>query len=227
MLREAMPGLLQAARGVRRPARMVAESPGKQATLRRGARFAPTDAPVVVFGAVSPVDVRVVCATHRDLSARVAAGQFRQDLFYRLKVLALTVPPLRKRPEDVLPLACEFLASERTSAKCFSASAQQLLLAHPWPGNVRELQNAVRHGAALATGSEVRDDDLPDELLARGDPALDEPISLEEAERRHILSVLDSCGGSQARAAVALGIGRNTLWRKLLRYGSCTDATAC
>jgi len=319
-------GLTPTVRGVRRPARVVADSASMQAALQRAARFAPTDAPVVVLGetgsgkevlariihhnseradkpfvavnvAALPaelleselfghargaftganrahpglfaeaaegtlfldeiaempvalqakllralqdgeirrvgdsrsfaVDVRIVCATHRDLAARVAAGQFREDLYYRLKVLSITVPPLRQRREDILPLAQDFLAMERTRARRFSAGARSSLLSHSWPGNVRELQNAVRHGAALATGVEVLDEDLPDELHRSTAPEARELISLEEAERRHILSVLDACGGSQARAAQTLGIGRNTLWRKLRRYGSCTESPAC
>jgi DNA-binding NtrC family response regulator len=169
------------------------------------------------------VDVRIVCATHRDLSERVRAGAFREDLFYRLKVLAVRVPPLRERREDVLPLARRLLAEERAGLRGFTAAATKRLLAYAWPGNVRELQNAVKHGAALAAGSEVGADDLPEELArdrhdlpaARSDAPSPVLRSLAEVEREHITRVLDACGGSPSEAARVLGVARNTLWRKL------------
>jgi DNA-binding NtrC family response regulator len=140
-------------------------------------------------------------------------------------VLTLRVPPLRVRREDVLPLATQFLRQEARPLRGFTKGAQRRLLAHTWPGNVRELQNAVRHGAALAIGNEVRAEDLPEELLAAGAPspagvdvAPDALPTLAEVERAHVLRVLDACGGSQAQAARALGIARNTLWRKLRAY---------
>ncbi|MCB1155810.1 sigma-54-dependent Fis family transcriptional regulator, partial [bacterium] len=117
------------------------------------------------------VEVRVVSATHRDLASRVREGVFREDLYYRLKVLALEMPPLRERGDDILLLACQFLAEEGTQARGFTAAAKRRLLDYAWPGNVRELQNAVKHGAALATGAEVRDDDLPDALKPSSAPA--------------------------------------------------------
>ncbi|MCU0659559.1 MAG: sigma 54-interacting transcriptional regulator, partial [Polyangiaceae bacterium] len=190
------------------------------------------------------VDVRIVCATHRDLACLVQQGTFREDLFYRLKVLTIRVPSLRERPEDVLPLARHFLVQEPTEAAGFSPEARALLQRYPWPGNVRELQNAVKHGAALATGPEVQQDDLPEELLVedvhapkrevrpsrerevrlppecedgrpRGPDDRGRLRSLAEVEQEHILRVLDACGGSQTEAARVLGVGRNTLWRKL------------
>jgi len=171
------------------------------------------------------VDVRIVCATHRDLAARVRDGAFRQDLFYRLKVLAVHVPPLRERRDDILPLASRLLAEERTRARGFTDAAQARLVGYAWPGNVRELQSAVKHGAALATGRVVDDADLPEELLA---PARHGAVTagggalraLADVEREHILRVLDACGGSQVEAARVLGVARNTLWRKLRAYGS-------
>ncbi len=167
------------------------------------------------------VDVRVVCATHRNLRERVASGQFREDLFYRLKVLALEVPPLRERQEDILPLARHFLTQENTSAIGFAPSAAERMLRYPWHGNVRELENVVKHGAALASGQEIVIADLPEELLtdrpapsSRAAPTT--PFrTLAEVEREHILRVLDACGGSQSEAARVLGVARNTLWRKL------------
>ncbi len=167
------------------------------------------------------VDVRFVCATHQDLERRVAAGLFREDLYYRLKVLVLRLPPLRERPEDVMPLARMFLAAEKRPGPGFGAEAERLLRAHRWPGNVRELSNVVRHAAALARGGVVEPEHLPDELREPPRPRRDRPAeeddarTLAEVERDHVLRVLERCGGSQTEAARALGIGRNTLWRKL------------
>lgn len=172
------------------------------------------------------VDVRVVCATHRDLAQRVRNGTFREDLFYRLWVLTLEVPPLRVRRDDILPLASHFLAQESDRLRGFSTTAKKRLFGYDWPGNVRELQSAVKYGAALATGHVIDDDDLPDAV--KGRPAARAPEgpssesqgvrTLAEVEREHILHVLDSCNGSQSEAARALGIARNTLWRKLRAY---------
>jgi two-component system response regulator HydG len=171
------------------------------------------------------VDVRVVCATHRDLAERVRAGAFREDLLYRLRVLTLDVPPLRARRDDILPLADRFLAEEATTVRGFTRAAKKRLLAHHWPGNVRELQNVVRHGAALATTDEVDEADLPDELTRGTGPAIPtgrprDLRSLAEVEREHILYVLDACQGSQSEAARVLGLARNTLWRKLREYAT-------
>jgi len=169
------------------------------------------------------LDVRVVCATHQALPELVRSGRFRQDLYYRLKVLSLDVPPLRQRREDILPLATQFLAQERSAADRFASDAEDALLDYDWPGNVRELENAAKHGAALASGKTVNRSDLPDDVI-RGRqgvrPAATKASfqSLAEVEREHVLSVLDACHGSMTDAAAVLGIGRNTLWRKLKRY---------
>ena len=173
-------------------------------------------------------DVRIVCATHRDLAERVRDGWFRQDLFYRLKVLSVHVPPLRERRADILPIAERLLAAEHTRARGFTAAAQHALLHYDWPGHVRELQNAVKHGVALAAGPLVDAADLPEEMLlppspasspAPAAPAATSLRSLVDVERDHIIAVLGACGGSQADAARILGIARNTLWRKLRKYG--------
>jgi len=173
------------------------------------------------------VDARVVSATHRDLAELVRRGRFREDLFYRLKVLTLRVPPLRARREDILPLARQFLRAERRGPRDFDRGACARLLEYAWPGNVRELQSAVKHGAALAAGPLVHADDLPEELVdgaGRAAPSTTLLRPLAEVEREHILRVLDACDGSQQRAAGVLGIGRNTLWRKLRGYASCNDS---
>ena len=168
----------------------------------------------------SRVDVRVLAATHRDLRAQVARGTFREDLFYRLNVFSLTLPPLRDRSEDILPIASQLLALEKGSARDFSRDAERALLEYRWPGNIRELSNAVRHGAALAMGAVVRADDLPDEVRQRHKTALTVLRPLADVEREHVLAVLDACGGNQTEAARALGLARNTLWRRLRAYAS-------
>jgi len=165
------------------------------------------------------VDVRFVAATHRDLRAQVAAGTFREDLYYRLHVLVVRVPPLRERREDVLPLARSFLRAERRPAAGFTPAAEKILLAHSWPGNVRELGNAVMHANALARGATIDREHLPEELLAPARPRPAVARTLAEVEREHVLRVLEACGGSPVEAAKVLGIGRNTLWRKLRSYG--------
>jgi two-component system response regulator HydG len=169
------------------------------------------------------VDVRIVCATHQALPDLVRSGRFRQDLYYRLKVLSLDVPPLRVRKEDILPLASQFLAQEHGSAERFAPEAEDALLRYSWPGNVRELENAVKHGAALATGRTVDRAHLPDDVVHRPDRANLESTNaslrpLAEVERCHILAVLRACNGSMTEAAAILGIARNTLWRKLKQY---------
>jgi two-component system response regulator HydG len=177
------------------------------------------------------VDVRIICATHRDLGELVKSGQFREDLFYRLKVLSLTVPPLRERRDDLLPLAHQLLREELATARGFTAEAKARLLAYSWPGNVRELQNAVKHGAALAESPEVDEQDLPSELQqdarrVEGYFAAPKPLTcrtLAEVEREHILFALEVSGGSQSEAARLLGIARNTLWRKLRSFDLTSD----
>lgn len=168
------------------------------------------------------VDARIICATHRDLAEHVRNGSFREDLFYRLRVLTLRVPPLRERREDILPLAERFVLDEGTHAR-FSRAAAHALEAHAWPGNVRELANAVKHGLALTEGLVIDLEHLPEEL-ERGTelapPTTPGPVlrSLAEVEREHVLRVVEACGGSQVEAAEVLGIGRTTLWRKLRSY---------
>lgn len=174
------------------------------------------------------VDVRVVCATHRDLARRVRDGAFREDLYYRLKVLTLELPPLRSRPEDILPLAAQFLAEEETQARGFSVAARKRLLQYSWPGNIRELQNVVKHGGALAVGAEIQEEDLPEELgpgvswasSSKRSDAREKLLSqtLAQVEAEHIRRVLDACHGSQSEAARVLGVARNTLWRRLRRF---------
>ncbi len=172
------------------------------------------------------IDVRVIAATNRDLAAMIADGSFREDLFYRLNVIEVRLPPLRERREDIPALAEHFMA--RAAGKLgreirLSAEAVERLLRYPWPGNVRELENAVERAAILTRGETVTPDDLPPHVAAAltlgPSPALPRQTSLADAERSHILTTLERVGRNQSAAAEALGIGRTTLWRKLKEYG--------
>jgi DNA-binding NtrC family response regulator len=172
-----------------------------------------------------PVDARVIAATHRDLQAEVHAARFRQDLFYRLRVVEIRVPPLRERREAILPLARNFLAeaAEKTRRKVlgFTSAAAHQLLRHAWPGNVRELENAIEHAVVLARGSRIDVEDLPVDV-GLAPPATVAPGDirpLDEVERDYILAVLRATSGNRAQAAARLGIGAATLYRKLKKYG--------
>jgi DNA-binding NtrC family response regulator len=171
-----------------------------------------------------PVDVRVVAATNRDLLAEINAARFRQDLYYRLRVVEIVVPPLRERREDILPLARLFLAAAaaRTgrNATGFTPAAAHQLLRYAWPGNVRELENVVERAVVLTTRSRIDVDDLPQEVgLAVPEPMATVDVRpLAEVERDYITSALRAVGGNRARAALKLGIGEATLYRKLKEY---------
>ena len=179
------------------------------------------------------VDVRVIAATNRDLEAAVKGGQFREDLYYRLKVIELTLPPLRDRSDDIPELANYFFNSLSqdlaTHVRSISPDAMALLEQYGWPGNVRELRNVIERSLVLAEGESLEVDDLPIELMSavRGDDDTEQPDSLpegaelEELERRHIRQVLRECGGNKKLAAERLGISRSTLYEKLRR----SDAT--
>jgi NtrC-family two-component system response regulator AlgB len=168
-------------------------------------------------------DARVVAATHRDLKASVAAGTFRDDLFYRLNVVTIRLPPLRQRREDIPKLVTAFLQSPLRSGGHkldVSVEAMAALVAYDWPGNIRELQNVLERANLLANGTVLTPDLLPEEVRAQTPPQLqgDGGESLESAERRHIASVLARHPTLDA-AAKALGIDPSTLYRKRERYG--------
>jgi two-component system, NtrC family, response regulator HydG len=172
------------------------------------------------------VDVRIIAATNRDLAAMVRARTFRKDLYYRLKVVSIEVPPLRHRREDLLPLAHAFVRRNCATYHCgpcsLSARALDRLLEYPWPGNVRELEHAMERAVVLAEGKpRIEEGDLPPEILTGGEISLsdEELLPLAELERRHILRVLAHHGGSRKETAKTLRIGTNTLWRKLRAYG--------
>ncbi len=171
------------------------------------------------------VDVRVVAATNRHLLEEVSAGRFRQDLYYRLRVIELKIPPLRERREDILPLARLLLAeaSERLERKVlsFAPEAADQLLRYGWPGNVRELSNAIERAVALCEGTRVEQDDLPEEVRSAPPSFLpgSSPRTLEDMEREYILAVLARNEGNRSRTAEQLDIGLATLYRKLKQYG--------
>jgi DNA-binding NtrC family response regulator len=177
--------------------------------------------------AAVPVDIRVIGATHRDLAEMVADGSFRQDLFYRLNVVRLVLPPLRERREDVLLLAQHFLESRRrgdAGPNGFEPDALLALAAHDWPGNVRELENVIESALALARGEKLRAADLPlpatrpaAGFAAPAAHAL--PLSLAAYERAALERALAECGGDASAAARRLGIGRSTFYRKLVTHG--------
>jgi two-component system, NtrC family, response regulator AtoC len=172
------------------------------------------------------VDVRIVAATNRNLKKAVAEGKFREDLFYRLNVIPIALPPLRERREDVPLLVDHFL--ERMSAESqkriegVSAEAMGLLMAYAWPGNIRELRNVLERGAVVATGAIIQAENLglgeqpkaPAPAEAAGAPA-----TLEEVEKRHIAFVLGEAHGNVTQAARTLGIDRATLYNKIKKYG--------
>lgn len=169
------------------------------------------------------VDVRVLAATHQDLSTEIAAGRFRQDLYYRLRVIEIRIPPLRERREDVLPLARRTLAEAASRMKVnvsgFTPDAADLLLQWSWPGNVRELQNVIERAVVMAQGTRVDVDDLPDEIRTTTVPSPPERSrKLADVERSHILGVLESVDGNKTRAAAELDIAPATLFRKLKEY---------
>ena len=167
------------------------------------------------------VDVRVISATNKDLKRAIANGEFREDLYYRLNVVTIELPPLRERKEDIPVLAQHFLnkfaLENDKEVTGFSPEATKSLLDYDWPGNVRELENAVERGVILAKGSLVTVADLPQESasLARSVPI---GRALREVERNHILSVLNGTGGNYSEAARVLGITRMTLYNKAREY---------
>jgi two-component system response regulator HydG len=181
---------------------------------------------------VLTVDVRLIAATNRDLLKEITAGRFREDLFYRLNVVTLHVPPLRERPEDIPLLSQEFLirfaAKNRKTIKGFTPQAMDRLLRHTWPGNVRELMNAVERGVVLSRGEYLDEKELSILMLETGSlPPLAaaalmsgaEHLSLETVERETILKALDVAQGNKSEAARRLGITRRTIHQKLRKYG--------
>ncbi|MGZ3418472.1 MAG: sigma-54-dependent transcriptional regulator [Polyangiales bacterium] len=178
-----------------------------------------------------PFDARIVAATNRDLETAVEEGRFREDLFFRINVIQIDLPPLRARGNDILYLAQTFLRTfaERASKKVIglSTSAGQKMLEYSWPGNVRELQNAMERAVALARFEEITVDDLPERvkswkpqqvLVTSEDPS--ELVPLEEVEKRYVMRVFEAVNKNRSKAARILGVDRKTLRRKLASYGA-------
>jgi len=176
-----------------------------------------------------PFDVRLVCATNRDLESAVEERRFREDLYFRVNVIHVQLPPLRARGGDVLLLAQHFLDQHAAKADKrvtgLSPAAAERLMSYPWPGNVRELQNCIERAIALTSYEQLTVDDLPEKIrsysrshivVAGDDPS--ELLRLEEVERRYILRVMEAVGNNKTLAAQVLGIGRKTLYRKLEQY---------
>ncbi|MBX3184280.1 MAG: sigma 54-interacting transcriptional regulator [Polyangiaceae bacterium] len=182
-----------------------------------------------------PVDVRVLAATHRSLRAEVAAGRFRADLMYRLRVIPLFLPALRERAGDIELLSHHFISQLGARGvrvvKGLSPGALAALARYPWPGNVRELMNAIEYAFVMGTGELLTEDELPPEIRGEepgaiplndgpSDALQDLPSASElPKEARRLLQALERAGGSRERAAKSLGISRSTLWRRLQRYG--------
>lgn len=174
------------------------------------------------------VNVRIIAASNKDLGRLVQKNHFRQDLYYRLKVIPIYLPPLRKRKADIRPLAEHFVAyyTHHMGRKESSLSAEAIerLEAHIWPGNVRELENAIERALIFCQGQEVQPADLPLEACTPpieefGHLDITDDLSLEAMEQAHIRRVLEHCQWNRSRAARELSIGYNTLWRKMKKYG--------
>jgi two-component system response regulator AtoC len=177
-----------------------------------------------------PFNVRLIATTNRDLESAVEDGRFREDLYFRINVIHVTLPPLRARGSDVLLLAQHFLtqlaAQTGKQVTGLSPAVAERLLSYTWPGNIRELRNCLEHAVALAQYEQINVDDLPEKirgyrrshvLVVSDDPS--ELVPLEIVERRYIERVMEAVGGNKTLAAQTLGIGRKTLYRKLEQYG--------
>ena len=171
-----------------------------------------------------PINVRIIAATNRDLESAIRSGTFRQDLYFRLNVVQLKLPPLRDRKSDIPLLVTAFLekfSDPRGPVRTISEDAMRRLIAYDWPGNVRELENAIERAVALGSGPILHVGDLPSNLqypTSERAPERDEILPLEELERRAILRTLRETGGDKLSAARMLGIGKTTLYRKLKQY---------
>ncbi|HWU43229.1 MAG TPA: sigma-54 dependent transcriptional regulator, partial [Bdellovibrio sp.] len=173
------------------------------------------------------IDVRIVAATHKDLKQAIREGRFREDLYYRLSVIPITLPPLRHRREDIPLLAQFFLekfsAENGRGLQGFSQTAMQYLMSLPWDGNIRELENVIERAVVLAKGPHIERADLPQESAQPVEnifaTAVEELPTLEDFEKRYIHFVLNKVGGKKEKAAHILGINRRTLYRKEIEYG--------
>jgi two-component system response regulator AtoC len=177
---------------------------------------------------VRRVDVRILSSTNRDLAALIKEGKFREDLYYRLNVIPLVIPPLRERRDDIVPLCRHFLTlygrKVGRDAQTLSAEALQMILDHDWPGNIRELENLIARVVTLSSSPLLSVEEFRAIFTLGGDhPTLSRPEervsgTRQISEKETILQALQAAGGNQTRAAQALGMGRNTLWRKMKKY---------
>ena len=175
-----------------------------------------------------PIDIRVIAATNRDLKKEVLSKTFRQDLYYRLNVVSLHIPPLRERRNDIPALIRHFLAKYPSldhQAKNMSSEAVSLLMNYDFPGNVRELENIIERTLATCTQAEIKQEHLPHDVIEpiRSSPKYilpsDAPLkNLKNTEQQYILSVLRQVNGNQSKAAEIIGISRVSIWRKLKKY---------
>ena len=172
-----------------------------------------------------PIDVRILAATNRDLEQAVTLGTFRHDLYFRLNVLSLRVPPLRERQEDIPLLVSSFIErSSRDSGRRYQISdaARKALLAYDWPGNVRELENCIERACAMNSGPVIHITDLSDGVTRLRKPSANERpngvLPIVELEKRAILGAIEELNGDKLSAARLLGIGKTTLYRKLKEY---------
>jgi DNA-binding NtrC family response regulator len=167
------------------------------------------------------VDVRVISATNKDVKSAIAGGQFREDLFYRLNVVSIDLPPLSERREDVPVLAHHFLkrfaVENQKDVTDFAPEAMDFMMSYDWPGNVRELENAVERAVILSSDSCIRRCDLPQDRLTSA-AAPRQSQTLKDLEQQHIIRVLAQCGDNYSRAARTLGISRATLYNKMKEY---------
>ncbi len=167
------------------------------------------------------VDFRLICATNKNLEKLVEEEKFREDLYYRINVFSIFLPPLRERRSDILPLALHFIGKYARSmgkpVKKISPAAEELMLAYSWPGNVRELENAIERAMVIGKRSEISLEDLPLHLNGR-EKSTENQTSLEDVEKEHIRKILKDAGGNVTRAASLLGIDRVTLYNKLKKY---------
>lgn len=180
------------------------------------------------------VDVRVIAATNRNLLEEVKKGAFREDLYYRLNVVHIEVPPLRERKEDIELLALNFLdqfnKEDGRKIEGISSQARKALLSYDWPGNIRELKNSIESSVVLARGNIIQLEDLPAQITSqvaesKSSITIDLPVTMEEAERKIILSTIEYCAGNKSKASELLEIGRKTLHRKLNEYMGRHDGT--
>jgi len=177
------------------------------------------------------IEARIIAASNQDLEQAVKRGALRKDLYFRLKVVPITLPPLRDRVADIPLLVAHFLTqygSKAAGFKGISPEAMARLRGYNWPGNVRELENAIQRALALAAPPEIQVRDLPTSVLnySAPEPLAETPTRLQELERQAILQALEATGGDRLRAARLLGISKTTIYRKLKEYGLAAEASS-